>query len=153
MGAGNNGKKTIFTVEGLSQTDVIDIGRSRCNSDNGNQHPGIAVDINWAVYQLMNLAAGPLAATCQLLLDWATNGAVMWPICDGDTRPISKQATNKNNAFLMFTMGGLLLQSIHYSVPNVIVRVDQRKMIWWRAFTLWLALISGVVFLGVSGRC
>uniref|UniRef100_A0A7S4NF44 Uncharacterized protein n=1 Tax=Odontella aurita TaxID=265563 RepID=A0A7S4NF44_9STRA len=58
MGAGTNGKKTIFSVEGLSQTDVIDIGRSRCNSDNGNQHPGIAVDINWAVYQLMNLAAG-----------------------------------------------------------------------------------------------
>ena len=98
MGGGNNGKKTIFSAVGLSRADVLAIGRSRCNSDNGNQYPGIAVDINWAVYQLKKLAGGPLASICQLLLAWASKGAVMWPICDGDTRPVSKQATNKSNA-------------------------------------------------------
>lgn len=64
MGGGNNGKKTIFSAEGLSRADVLAIGRSRCNSDDGDQYPGIAVDINWAVYQLMKLASGPVVAIC-----------------------------------------------------------------------------------------
>lgn len=105
MGFGSNGGKTVFSAEGFSMADVIDVGfglrrrnTSHAADGDGNQRPNIAVDGNWVAYQRMNTAGGPVGGTCQVLLDWATNGAIMWPICDGDTRPIVKQASNKNHA-------------------------------------------------------
>jgi hypothetical protein len=83
--------------------DFVDVGllglRNLSPSSSGSQRPNIAIDS-----LSLRTAGGPVVSTCQvaLALEFASKGKgfITWPICvcDGRSRPIAKQASNRSRA-------------------------------------------------------
>ena len=50
------------------------------------------------VYKVWRNSINPVYEVANHLLEWAQQGMTMVPICDGETWPVAKQASNKNHA-------------------------------------------------------
>ena len=102
MGFGSNGIKTIYTVDGIKRDDVVDIGNHLMRKSNAevpsSARPKIVVDANNLIHKVGRKSMNPVNEVANHLIAWAQQGFIMIPVCDGDTRPISKQQSNKNYA-------------------------------------------------------
>jgi hypothetical protein len=98
MGFGSNGKKTLYRLTGLTRVDVTTIARERAKENNQDRRATIDFDCNNVVYFVRNKAMGVVEETAKFLMQWAAYGIVAVPVCDGDTRPITKIASHKNRA-------------------------------------------------------
>ena len=101
MGLGSRGGDVLYFLENLTHVDVINYGwrmLHRTSSGTGTVgRPVFDVDCN-NVINVLGSAADPVAATAGFLKDWAQYGVCVTPICDGDTRPQSKQQSNKSRS-------------------------------------------------------
>ena len=99
MGFGSNGSKTIYNVSGISRADVIDIGNDILRKSNpesaSSARPTTVIDAHNVVYKVGRNSINPVYEVANHLLEWAQQGMIMVPICDGETRPVAKQASNK----------------------------------------------------------
>ena len=98
MGFGSNGKKTLYRLTGLTRVDVTTIAKERAKENNQDRRAVIDFDCNNVVYFVRNRAMGVVEETAKFLSQWASYGVVAVPVCDGDTRPITKIASHKNQA-------------------------------------------------------
>eukprot|EP00956_Cyclotella_meneghiniana_P004698 scaffold5772_cov55-Cyclotella_meneghiniana.AAC.8 len=90
------GSHVLHSVANLSLSDVASICRGVA-ADNGIEKPRIVADCSNTVY-VMSKASSVVSSVVNHLMKWASSGIVMVPVCDGMTRPICKQDTNKRNA-------------------------------------------------------
>ena len=58
----------------------------------------IVADCNNVMYKVKGRAGDPVEDVLKELLEWARLGAIVKPICDGDTRHDSKQQHHKNKS-------------------------------------------------------
>lgn len=104
MGLGNYGKKVLYLLSGLTRKDVVDIGlklmqkRLANGETNTVSRPTIDVDCNNIINVVGRSRGDPVGAVVTHLSTWAQHGLIMSPICDGDTRPTAKQASNNHRA-------------------------------------------------------
>ena len=101
MGFGSNGKQTLYNIE-ISRADLVDIGKDRLRKDHADAptsaRPIVAVDANNIANIVGRKSGNVVRAVVNHMLEIAHHGMIMVPICDGDNRPVSKQASNKNKA-------------------------------------------------------
>ena len=102
MGFGNNGTKFAYYAEGLSPADVFTVGMKRLDklpiSADRPARPVVDVDCNAVAYVLGRKSRNPASAVAKFLQQSSLSGFIMSPICDGDTQPVAKQATNDHRA-------------------------------------------------------
>ena len=87
-----NGVQTLYSLKGLTIGDVTDI--SRALAEEYGIFPTIDVDCSNVCFMVGKSAA----SLSSFLMKYAQTGVCVVPVCDGDVRPISKQATNKRKA-------------------------------------------------------
>ena len=95
MGA-TDGSKTLHSLTELSQKDVADIVKGRAR-DLGIDRPIVVVDVMNIAF-VFSKAVSITMAVVNHLGKWAKTGIVIVPVCDGNIRPICKQATNQRIA-------------------------------------------------------
>ena len=102
MGLGRNGKLVFYTVSDLTRKDIADIGLKMLQlmpSDNARSNrPTIDMDMNNIYYLRGRNKVNPMESVAKFAMEWAQHGIIMTPVCDGDTRPTSKQQSNANRA-------------------------------------------------------
>ena len=101
MGLGSNGKLVFYTVPNLTRTDIADIGLKMLQvmpPDGMPNRPIIDMDINNIFYIRGRNKVNPMESVAKFAMEWAQHGIIITPVCDGDTRPTSKQASNRNRA-------------------------------------------------------
>lgn len=101
MGFGSNGKKVLFNIE-ICHADLVDIGNDRLRKDHADAptstRPTVIVDAN-NIANIVGRKSGDVAVNvANHLVDMAHRGMIVIPICDGASRPISKQSSNKSRA-------------------------------------------------------
>ena len=75
---------------------VITRGRQVQRGSSG--WPKIDVDANNFIHIQSRASVDPVAHAAAALKEWSKLGLVITPVCDGDTRPQSKQQSNLNRA-------------------------------------------------------
>ena len=98
MGLGRNGKLVLYQCTGLTRVDVADIARGRQVQRGSSGRPKIDVDANNFTHIQSRASVDPVAHAAAALREWSKLGLVITPVCDGDTRPQSKQQSNLNRA-------------------------------------------------------
>ncbi len=98
MGFGSNGKKTLYQLTGLTHIDVTTITRERAKEKCQDQRAVVDFDCNNIIYFVRIRAMGVVEETAKFLMQWAAYGIITMPVCDGDTQPITKIASHKNQA-------------------------------------------------------
>ena len=96
MGFGSNGKKVLFNIE-ICHADLVDIGNDRLRKDHADAptstRPTVIVDAN-NIANIVGRKSGDVAVNvANHLVDMAHRGMIVIPICDGASRPISKQSS------------------------------------------------------------
>ena len=95
MGLDGTGRQVLYQATKLTRVDVANIARGAAA---GQRRPMIDGDCNNFIHVASRNAMDPVAHTANTLKEWSLLGLIMSPVCDGDTRPQSKQQTNKNRA-------------------------------------------------------
>lgn len=102
MGLGSNGSKVLHYLVLESRKDVATIASylrqsKTTTADTVADRPVIYVDANNVVNVVSRNAVNRVAHTAAFLKEWAQEGLILVPVCDGP-RPQSKQQTNKSRA-------------------------------------------------------
>ena len=100
MGFGAYGKKVTYRLSGLTRVDVMLIAKERCKQaeNNNSRRSVIDVDCNNIAHLVKNRSSSVEEEVAKHLHQWARYGAVIVPICDGDSRPVSKIQSHKNRS-------------------------------------------------------
>jgi len=101
MGFGSNGKQVLYNIE-ISHSDLVDIGNDRLRKDHPDvptsTRPTVIVDANNIANIVGRKSGDVVVNVVDHLLDTAHRGMIVIPVCDGTSRPISKQSSNKSCA-------------------------------------------------------
>ena len=97
MGLGGKGKQVLYQCTGLSRVDIADIARGLVRNDSAGR-PVIDVDANNFICVQSRASVDPVSHAAAALKEWSRKGLVITPVCDGSTRPQSKQQSNLNRA-------------------------------------------------------
>ena len=101
MGFGSNGKQVLFNIE-ISHADLVDIGNDRLRKDHADAptstRPTVVVDTNNIANIVGRKSGDVVVNVADHLVDMSHRGMIVQPICDGVSRPISKQSSNKSRA-------------------------------------------------------
>ncbi|KAL3780137.1 hypothetical protein HJC23_001326 [Cyclotella cryptica] len=108
MGFGSNGKKSLYRLTGLTRVDVATITKERTKENNQDRRAVIDFNCNNVVYFVRNRAMGVVEETAKFLSQWASYGVVAVPVCNGDTRPITKIAIKTEQQERRIVSGTLL---------------------------------------------
>ena len=100
MGLGGKGKDVLHQRTGLTRVDVADVARGILAKvgDSTRGRPVIDVDCNNFIHVNSRNASDPVAHTANALKEWSRLGLEISPICDGKSRPKSKQQSHENEA-------------------------------------------------------
>ena len=136
MGLGSNGSKVLHYLVLESRKDVATIASylrqsKTTTADTVADRPVIYVDANNVVNVVSRNAVKRVAHTAAFLKEWAQEGLILVPVCDGP-RPQSKQQTNKSRAVRQKAKHNAVilrqdLQSICRQLKEGGVDVDTRK--------------------------
>ncbi len=125
MGLGTNGNLVLYSLKLSSRAELVTIAtylrqREITSADPTDQsvvdRPVIYVDANNIINVVGRKTVNPVATAANFLLEFAQEGLIIAPICDG-TRPQSKQQTNKSRA-----------DRQKYKHKSVILRQDLRRI-------------------------
>jgi hypothetical protein len=100
MGLGSNGKKVLYSLNLGTRANVATVAASLRRFDSASSEgdrPIVYVDSNNVINVMSRKASDPVAHTANFLKEWAQEGLIIVPVCDGP-RPQSKQQTNKSRA-------------------------------------------------------
>ena len=97
------GTETLYQISLLTRADVAAITRGlyeEKRADNGfnMSQPTIDGDSNNICHVVAHKTCTKSMAVAEFYNDWANCGLNIVPICDGDIRPMCKQATNERRA-------------------------------------------------------
>lgn len=95
MGIGD-GKKVLHRIVDVSMVDVYEMSKGVAK-ERGMDKATIVGDVSNIAYAFSK-AASIVVSMSNHFVKWANAGFILIPVCDGDVRPICKQATNKRKA-------------------------------------------------------
>ena len=87
-----SGKKVLSSITNLSILDVAEIAKGIAK-ERGIDRPTIVGDCSNIAY-IFSKAVSITSSLVNHMVKWANAGLQFIPVCDGDIRPIWKQATN-----------------------------------------------------------